>query len=182
MWVDLDIWNDHLQWGFHINITLVRVKRKAPLQSLLSPVLISDWSIDPQSPSLIGRLAAEKGIFLDISSSHLVLNSTGSDASGGQPEAPPCDTNLQYVYNGPTPIQVSLMKYLSGVLPTTSHALGVFQKEGFTEVLLPQPWIVSSNDESTSAHSGTSKSGIEGGVGGILPAAQHLHSTSRYCR
>ena len=84
-------------------------------------MLTSDWSIGPQSSSLIGRLAAEKGILPDISSSHLVLNSTGSDASGGQPEAPPSDTNLQNVYwtNTNTGItdEISLVWFLQLFLP-----------------------------------------------------------------
>ena len=91
--------------------------RVAPSSSLL----ISDWSIAPQSSSLIGRLAAEKGISgpssSGILSSHLVLNSTLDripvGGQGKQKPLPmiPISNNVYLVYNGPTPILVSLMKY-----------------------------------------------------------------------
>ena len=146
-------------------------------------MLTSDWSIGPQSSSLIGRLAAEKGILPDISSSHLVLNSTGSDASGGQPEAPPSDTNLQNVYwtNTNTGItdEISLQLFLLWEFSTEN----VFN----TKVLLRPPRGLFPQMVSPllpwwhqQVRQAGRQAGRQGGVGVIL--LQHLHSTGRYCR
>ena len=182
LWVDLDIWNDHLQLGFHINIALVR-------RPLFNPCYL-------QCSHLIGRLVLKPPLWLvdwqqrRVScpiSRVLILSWIRLDrmpVGGNQKLLPqiPISNNV-YWTNTNTGItdEISLVWLLQLFL------LWEFpQRRFYRSAPSPTLWLVSPNGESTpplvapASQAGRQAGSREGGVGVIL--LQHLHSTGRYCR
>ena len=156
LWVDLDIWNDHLQLGFHINIALVR-------RPLFNPCYL-------QCSHLIGRLVLNPLLWLvdwqqrRVScpiSRVLILSWIRLDRMpvGGNQKLLP-QIPISKMYTGPTPIQVSLMKYLYNFSCFGSFPQRMFliPKCSFAHPVacFPKWWVHSSLG-------GTSKSGRQAG-------------------
>ena len=111
----LDIWNNHLQLGFPINIALVRWGWLLALHCsyligglILNPLL---WLVDWQQRRVsVAPLPLVSWVLI---SSWIRLDRIPVGGQGKQKPLPviPISNNVYLVYNGPTPIQVSLMKY-----------------------------------------------------------------------
>ena len=125
LWVDLDIWNDHLQLGFHINI--VRVRREGVSSSIpaicsahiwlvdWSSILFSDWSIGSREGYLARYLEFSSCLEFDW----IGCQWGATRSSSLRYQSPKCILD-QHQY-----------RYHWWNISTTFLALGVFHRECF---------------------------------------------------